>query len=391
MPYNIDSLRQACQASDANSEKTVYSTDASTIRGEALAVAWPTNIDELQKLMRIVSREKILITLRGGGTSLVGGASPINSMVIDMSKMNKIKAISTEEMFAIVEPGVVLDNLNEALSQFGLEFPIQPGSHAACTVGGIIATNAAGMLSQKYGKVDDWVAGLTIMDGTGKVFSMNNIEAKEIIGSEGCCAIIVEAKLKLNTKTYETSSDLFSFDNLSDMLGKLEELRMDKDVLAIEYINRPAAKFSELKNGEYLLVKYLGSKGKMKSAAGEDDGAWKIRENLYSILVEQGYERIEDPQVDAVHMMQFLEWLNKRGIPAYGHISSGILHPHFKRGQNELNEMFDFVKSVNGKLASEHGIGILKKKYAPFAFGQKIKQLKDKYDPLNLLNKGKII
>ena len=127
MPYNIESLRQACQAADSTAEKVVYSTDSSTIKGEAIAVAWPSNLDELQRLMRIVTREKIVITLRGGGTSLVGGAVPQNSLVVDMSRFNKIKHMNPEERSVVVEAGVVLDELNNVLEGYGFEFPIQPG------------------------------------------------------------------------------------------------------------------------------------------------------------------------------------------------------------------------------------------------------------------------
>lgn len=389
MPYNIESLRQACAATESAPEKVVYSTDASTIKGEAIGVCWPANIDELQKLMRVATREKILLTLRGGGTSLVGGAVPQNSLVIDTAKLAKIKAINAEEKTVIAEAGVVLDDLNNVLSSYGLEFPIQPGSHAAATIGGMIATNAAGMMSPKHGKVEDWIAGITIMDGTGKVFNLNDIESKEIIGTEGCCAIIVEAKLKLKGLNAETTSELIELNDLSSVMNKVNELSNDSEVLAVEYINKHAAKLSDMKPKEYLLIKYQGQKGKIKP--GDDNEIWKLRENMYSVLVEKEYPRIEDPFIPRENMIKFLEWLNQKSIPAYGHIASGIVHPHFKRNQEELNLMFEFLKSVNGKAASEHGIGLLKKKHVPFVFAQKIRMLKEKYDPYNILNKGKII
>ena len=389
MPYSIESLRQACQATDSNPERLVYSTDASTIRGEVIAVCWPANMDELQRLMRIATREKILLTLRGGGTSLVGGAVPQNSLVIDMSRMAKIKAINPEEMTVIAEAGTVLDDLNNVLAGYGLEFPIQPGSHAAATIGGMIATNAAGMLSPKYGKVEEWIKSMTIMDGTGKAFNLNEIEAKEFIGTEGCCAIIVDAKLKLKEKNEDISSDLLEFSDLMTMMNKVNELKDDNAVLAVEYINKHAAKLADMKPKEYLLIKYQGQKGKIK--LGDDNEIWKLRENLYSVLVEKDYPRIEDPWIDRENIIKFLEWTDKKGIPCYGHLGYGILHPHFRRNQPELNEMFDLLKEINGKPAAEHGIGLLKKKHTPFVFSQKIRMLKEKYDPYNILNKGKII
>jgi len=388
MPYNIDSLRQACQAADSNAEKIVYSTDASAIKGETISIAWPSNMDELQKLMRVVTRERISITLRGGGTSLVGGAVPQNSLVIDMSRMNKIKLVDHENKFAVVEAGVVLDDLNNALAHHELEFPVQPGSHAACTIGGMIATNAAGMLSSKFGRTENWLLGMTIMDGTGKVFNLDSVEAKEFIGTEGCCAIIVDAKIKLTDKNNNTSTDVFTFNNLNELMSKVDELKNENDAISVEFVNKAASKLADMKSKYYLIVKYSTSKGKLTS----EDDVWKTRENMYSIMVSNGYERIEDPQIEGnENIIKFLEWLEQRDIPCYGHIATGILHPHFKRDQKEINDMFEFLKQVNGKAVSEHGIGILKKKYAPFAFAQKIKILKERYDPFNILNKGKII
>lgn len=391
MPYDINSLKNACSATDSNSEKVAYSTDASTIKGEALSICWPSNVDELQKLMRVATRERIPLTIRGSGTSLVGGAVPQNSLVIDLSKMNKIKVLDVGEKFAVVEAGVVLDELNNALAASNLEFPIQPGSHAAATIGGMIATDAAGMLSKKFGRIENWILGMMIMDGTGKIFNLGQVESKEFIGTEGCCVIVLNAKLKLIPKLQGFSSDLFEFKNTLEMLGKLNELENDVEVIAIEYINRFAAKLSGMKDKEYLLVKYSSPKGALKYVDKEYEHLWKLRENMYSVLVEKGYERIEDPQISREGMPKFFEWLNQIQAPAYGHISEGIIHPHFKRNQPEIDLMYEKLKDFGGKPAAEHGIGILKRKYAPFAFTQKIKQLKEKYDPYNILNKGKVI
>jgi FAD/FMN-containing dehydrogenase len=200
--------------------------------------------------------------------------------------------------------------------------------------------------------------------------------------------IIVEAKLKLRAKDENFSTDMLEFNNLNEMLNKVNELKENKDVLKIEYINKYASKLAGMKPKDTLLVKYAGAAGKIH--AGEDE-IWKLRENLYSVLVEKDYPRIEDPQIDSQNIIKFLEWIDKKGIPCYGHIAFGILHPHFKRNQPELEEMFNLLKEVNGKPAAEHGIGLLKKKHAPFSFGQKIRMLKEKYDPYNILNKGKII
>jgi FAD/FMN-containing dehydrogenase len=303
-----------------------------------------------------------------------------------MSKFNKILGISEKSI--VVEAGVVLDQLNAAVRQFGLEFPVRPGSHAACTIGGMIATNAAGLLAGKFGRTADWLISIKLMDGTGKIFSFEGEEAREFAGTEGCCGIILEAKLKLSDLSNRISSDLFAFDSTTTLIKKVAELKQNPDVVSLEYINKIAAQLVGLGAAEYLIVKYSSLAGKL--SVEDAMKIWKLRENLYSLLVEAGYQRIEDPQVPEEHLEKFLPLLEAKNIPCYGHIAAGILHPHFKKNQS-VEEMLEFVKSLGGKPAAEHGIGLLKKAYAPFALVQKIKQLKTSYDPHNILNKNKMI
>ena len=93
MPYNINVLKAICHASENDAEKIVYSIDASRIKGNPLAIVWPESPEQMQKLIRHALREKITLTPRGGGTSLVGGATPQDSIVVDTSRMNKIKRV----------------------------------------------------------------------------------------------------------------------------------------------------------------------------------------------------------------------------------------------------------------------------------------------------------
>jgi len=384
----INRLKDICPATESLSEKIAYSSDASTIEGKPLAVCWPENLDQIQRLVRFSIREKLSLVPRGGGTSLVGGAVPNyeNSLVIDMSRMNKIKKLLINDKIVTLETGVYLDHLNEALSSYNLEFPIKPGSHSACSIGGMISTNAGGLLSKKYGKIQDWVEEITLIDGSGKLFTFSGQDAKRVVGSEGCCGIITEAKLKLE-EIKEYSSDIFEFDNLQDMFAKLKELKEDDSVIALEYINSHAYKLLEKTPKEILLVKYDSDKGKFSPAEAEK--LWKIRENLYSLLMNLGYIKIEDPYFEK-DIEKFVDWINKQEIPCYGHIAYGILHPHFK-SEKEIEKMNQIVKELKGNIAGEHGIGILKKSYAPLEISVKIKELKSLYDPYDIMNKGKVI
>lgn len=384
--YDITMLKHICNASESSTEKLAYSSDSSCIEGKCLAIAWPENSEQLQKLVRLCSRERIPLVPRGGGTSLVGGTVPQEAIVIDLSRMNKIKKLILGEKTVIAEAGVYLDNLNNALSKYNLEFPIKPGSHAACTIGGMIATNAAGFLSKKYGKVDGWISAITLMDANGRIFTFEGDDAKKFAGTEGCCGIIIEAKLRLSDIS-GFSTDMFEFENLNEMIPKLDELKSNPEVIALEYINPIASKLVGMDEKEHLLVRYSHDKGLMSPE--ESARLWKMRENIYSIMVNAGFQRIEDPYFES-GIEKFLDWINKQNVPCYGHIGYGIIHPHF-RTQEEIEKMILAVKELNGQIGGEHGIGLLKRKYAPFIITTKIKELKSKYDPNNIMNKGKVI
>ncbi len=387
MTYNIALFKEACPITEADYEKVAYSTDSSCIQGSPLAVAIPQNAEQLQKLVRIAARERIPLTVRGGGTSLVGGAVPIDSIVIDLSKFNKIKRFDQNEKKVVVEAGVILDSLNTALSKYNLEFPVKPGSHAACTIGGMIATNAGGMLSPAFGKTENWVEVITMMDGSGKVFDFSGDDISKFSGTEGCCGIILEARLKLNETAAHYSTAFYEFDDIHKLMNKVNELKADPDVVAVEYINSIAAKMAGMREKDHLIVKFTGSKGHLDTTAAEK--IWKLRENIYSILFEQGYTQIEDPMIEN-GMDKFLDWIKKQEIPCYGHIAYGVIHPHFT-SQEQTEKMNAIIKELNGKFVGEHGVGILKRKVAPFTTVQKIKELKVQYDPYSILNKGKVI
>ena len=99
---------------------------------------------------------------------MCGHTVPVKGgIIIDMTYMNRIKVISVEDLYCIVEPGVIYDKLNGELGKRGFWFPATPGSGEACTIGGMVATNASGMRAIKYGATRDYVLGLEVVLPTG--------------------------------------------------------------------------------------------------------------------------------------------------------------------------------------------------------------------------------
>ena len=115
-------------------------------------VVFPTDAEQIASIMKLANEYKVPVTPRGGGTNVSGGSVPIQGgIVLVTTRMNRILEISKENMVAIVEPGVVLMNLNMALAKEGLMFPPDPQSFVGATLGGIVAENSGGPAGLKYG------------------------------------------------------------------------------------------------------------------------------------------------------------------------------------------------------------------------------------------------
>ena len=151
---------------------TIYSTDASVYKEEPIAVAWPKGISDIRKILKYAVNEKSSVTIRAGGTSLAGQVVS-SGIIVDISRyMNKIIEINREEMWARVEPGVVLDELNLILKEYGLFFGPETSTSNRCNMGGMVGNNACGSHSIIYGSTRDHIIELKTLlsDGTEAIF-----------------------------------------------------------------------------------------------------------------------------------------------------------------------------------------------------------------------------
>ncbi len=178
---------------------TIYSTDASVYKEKPLAVAWPRGSSDIRRILSFAKKEKTNVTIRAAGTSLAGQVVG-SGIIIDISKyMNRILEINKEEMWARVEPGVVLDELNLKLKESGLFFGPETSTSNRCNIGGMIGNNACGSHSLIYGSTRDHTLELkTILsDGSEAVFKPLDKEAF----SAKCSLSTREGELYRNIKT----------------------------------------------------------------------------------------------------------------------------------------------------------------------------------------------
>jgi FAD/FMN-containing dehydrogenase/Fe-S oxidoreductase len=145
-----------------------YSTDASLYRVVPAAVAFPRSAEEVAAALAACRGLGVPLTARGGGTSIAGNAVGAG-VVLDFSRhMNRVRGIGPEARTAVVDPGVVLDDLQRAAAPHGLRFGPEPSTHSRCTIGGMIGNNSCGSRALRYGRTADNVAELDFLAGTGE-------------------------------------------------------------------------------------------------------------------------------------------------------------------------------------------------------------------------------
>ena len=145
-----------------------YATDASIYQVDPLAVVVPRDIADVQAVMTIAREQGVPVLPRGGGTSQCG--QTVNrAIVVDCTKhLRQVLAVDPVAKTALVQPGLVLQHLNSALKPHGLFFPVDPSTHARCTIGGMAGNNSCGSKSIRYGLMADNVSAIDaiLADGT---------------------------------------------------------------------------------------------------------------------------------------------------------------------------------------------------------------------------------
>ncbi|MCK5177190.1 MAG: FAD-binding oxidoreductase, partial [Candidatus Aenigmarchaeota archaeon] len=303
-------------------------------------------------------------------------------------KMNKIQNIDLEKKEVLVQAGVIIKDLNDGLKEHNLFFPIIPSSHKICQIGGIIATNAAGIRAIHYGKTDNWIKEIQIIDGNGN--SQTIKDPTEICGSEGILGIIIGAKLKLTDIPEKRTLRVETFDDIDKLCESVKRIAGNKNITAIEFFGKQVSKIAGMKPQYHLFIEFDNDEGDIKEIDKINELV-NLRKELGPLVGSKKYTITQDPKIPMNKLPEFIKWLEDNKVPVFGHIGIGIFHPRFRVEQNDLIiEMFELVKKLGGCISGEHGIGLAKKEYLDSKAIEKFKILKKKYDPKNIFNRGKI-
>ncbi len=365
-------------------EIVCYGTDASRIFGRAEKVFFPRDSNEVIEIIKSYMN----LVPRGAGSGLVGGCVPDNSIIVDISKMNKVYNFNSAKRSVYAEAGVTLRELNEKLRSKGFEFPIQLSNQGISTIGGMIATNASGKRNMKYGVMRDWVEEIELVNGKGELIKVSRADLMDVCGMEGITGIITSAKLKV-MPIIKRSFSVFQSDNISDIISVARRLKSENDVVCLELLPPVISELIGFPKKYNLFIEFDSIRGKI-TGDEYDSLLNKLNRLYYSIALEGNYID-EDPKLFFDKMKEFIQILEENNIPYICYPGSGIIHCYFKENEKiKIEKIMEFMKKSKAKFA-KYGIGIKRKSFLENFEVKIIQRTKSRYDPDGKINKGKMI
>ncbi|MCR4309894.1 MAG: FAD-binding protein [Deltaproteobacteria bacterium] len=428
-----------------------YSFDATGKQFLPDAVVYPVNAEEVRQTVLLANLHRFPVVPRGAGTGFSGGSLPVHGgVVLSTERMDRIVSIDTENLYAVVEPGVVNGTLKEEARKKGLFYPPDPASLKFSTLGGNIAECAGGMCAVKYGVTRDYVLGLEAVLGTGELIRTGVVTAKGVVGydltrmlvgSEGTLGIVTRATLRLIPlpEAAATLLALFHGNRRSvEAVNAIVAARVTPS--AMELMDRTAIDCVQALmpvplpegTGSALLLEVDGPEGQVareadlltevcrahgaievrraSDAHGRDD-LWKLRRSISPALRRVAPVKLNEdivvPRSRLADMFAFLSDLSDRRsvrIVTFGHAGDGNIHVNImisgadadetRRAEEAVGEVFRKTVEMGGTISGEHGVGISKAPFFEMEVGPLgvavMKRLKGCFDPNGILNPGKI-
>ena len=392
-------------------------------------VVKPENAEQIAAILKLANRENIPVTPRGAGSGLSGGAVPIHGgIVLSLEKMNQVLEIDTENMVAVVEPGVVTNDLNEKLKDYQLFFAGYPMSMESCFIGGNVAENAGGGRAVKYGVTGRYILGLELVTPTGEILHLGGKNVKDVVGydlvqlmvgSEGTLGIFTKIYVKLLPLPPQKVVLLAPFRDVETAIHLVPRIITSGGIIptAVEFMDREAAQLASNflneklfadETGALLLIEIDGSDAEqlaidyeiigelcLENAALEvyvadnyttQKRVWDLRKNIpESIQAYSPVKSSEDLVVpiskipELVKAVQQIAAEHEVKIACFGHAGDGNIHTTIiKRPEMEMARwrstvdaveaaLFTKTIALGGTISGEHGIGHKRKRYMSMA------------------------
>ncbi|MFN2538374.1 MAG: FAD-binding oxidoreductase [Mycobacteriales bacterium] len=411
---------------------------------------------EVAAAVKVCASLGVPVVARGAGTGLSGGANAVDGcLVLDVSRLNRVLEIDSENLLCVVEPGVVNDDLKAAVAEHGMWYPPDPASSPWSTLGGNVSTNAGGLCCLKYGVTRDYVLGMRAVmggdSGYGTPVALGRRTNKGVagydlaglmVGSEGTLGIVTQVTLRLRPALVGTPRTVVgAFHSLIDAgravaavtkaglipsvlelldracLEAVEEwkhlgLEGNANALLLARVDTPG----DAGDAEaHAVVAAFESADAMWAAQSTDDeeaeALFQARRLAYPALERLGPVLTEDvcvPRSKLPHMLAQVEAIgasNDVRICTIAHAGDGNLHPLIltpvgdeparMRAQVAFEQLLDAAIALGGTVTGEHGVGLLKKGGMERELDPnalaQMRAIKATLDPLGLFNPGKVL
>ncbi|MBN1233257.1 MAG: FAD-binding oxidoreductase [Candidatus Coatesbacteria bacterium] len=435
-------------------EITAYCNDASVYFGKPSVIVKPVNDTEVSNTLLFSIANRIPIVARGAGTSLCGQCTAIpDCIMVDFSLMNNIIKISPENRYAIVQPGVIYEDLNTKLLEYGFSFPPCPGSSSVATIGGMVAVNASGINSFKYGATRDYVLGMTFFTGTAEKIETGGAVLKDassyqlsrfLVGSEGSLGLITSITLKIVPASKSRGLLRCMFSELDDAgvtiaeiiasgitpvgIELLDKVCLDalKNSINFNTQNATAMLFipldgcrESMKNDIEILKSIIEKRNPIDleytTEEKEIDYLYSVRKSLIPSLsrYKRGYSAVmlaDDLSIPPAVIPEFISKIHAASndlhdmrIAIYGHAADGNLHTRFlfnpsnenswKECSNLARKIYVWIREMNGLISGEHGVGYSKQEFIDKnnTAVKLMRDIKKTFDPYNILNPNKFL
>lgn len=390
----------------------------------------PETVSEVVEIIKVANKERISIVPSGGRTGLSGGAAATNNeAILSLEKLNKKIEVSPIDRCVVCDAGCVTDVVKEKVSELGLYLPVDFTASGSSQIGGNIATDVGGVHVISDGNIRDWVLGMKVVTGDGKLLDLGGALYKDrtgydlyqlFIGSEGTLGVVVEATLRLTTPPRDTMRALCGINDLGSVLKTYHGTRNAFPSLRLcEYFPRNALELV-LKHQDkrdpfqgqhpcYLLLEIeveaeevrerfevelsnlmeQGSISDVVVAQGskQSDELLALRELISETTSAHYTSHRNDISVPISAIPDFVKDLNLElsktdnsfEVVTYGHIGDGNLHINilkpadmadelfFSECKSQDPELFKIVQKYRGSISAEHGVGLLKKGFLEFS------------------------
>jgi len=428
----------------------VFEADALTAyRNVPLAVVLPASTEEVSRVLRYCHDNDLNVLPRGAGTSLSGGALPMqDTVIIGVSKMTQVLDVNLDDRAARVQTGITNLGISNAVGDYGFFYAPDPSSQLACTLAGNIAMNSGGAHCLKYGVTTNNILGMTVVLADGQIveFGGDYVDPHGydflglITGSEGQFGIVTEATVRILPKAEGARPMLMGFNSVEEAGGCVAGIIAAGIVpVALEYMDRPAIKICEefaqagypLDVEALLIVEVEGSEDEiadlfarirevasaynpteMREAQSDEEAAaiWRGRKSAFGAMGRISDYMCMDGVIPLSALPQALAevsricWRHRLNVANIFHAGDGNLHPLIMFDANDPEEedkaeragaeILKACVELGGCLTGEHGVGIEKRdlmtvQYNRADLEQQVR-VKTVFDPSWRLNPGKV-